>query len=35
MVDDKRKIAIAKKSSKSVPELPSLIEKMDITDKNF
>ena len=27
MVDAKRKIAIAKKSSKSVRELPSLIEK--------
>ena len=33
MVDGKRKLAIAKKSSKSVRELPSLIERMDITDK--
>ena len=34
IIEAKRKIAIAKKSSKSVRELPSLMETMDISDKN-
>ena len=34
IIESKQKIAIAKKSSKSVRELPSLMETMDISDKN-
>ena len=34
MVEGKRKMALAKKSSKSVRELPTLIEAMDISEKS-
>ena len=34
MVEGKRKMALAKKSSKSVRELPTLIETMDISEKS-
>ena len=34
MVEGKRKMALAKKSSKSVRELPTLMETMDISEKS-
>ena len=34
MVEGKRKMALAKKSSKSVRELPTLMESMDISEKS-
>ena len=35
MVEGKRKMALTKKSSKSVRELPNLMETMDISEKVF